>query len=127
MGWSFPSFMKKFKLLLVDNDKNERTIKQHQFDSVGICIDTAESVSVAKHMIMLHDYDYIISDIMMPIDTGLDLAEYIAERYPDLPVIFATAYPEFEKDCGKNVIGVVMKPYTPNDFFDMIQQKKRTA
>jgi two-component system, response regulator YesN len=113
--------MRNFKILLVDNDKNERIIKKLQFGNVGVCIDVVASVSEAKKEIMLHDYDYVITDIMMPIDTGLDLAEYICARYPDLPVVFATAYPEFEKARGKNVIGVIMKPYTPSQFFDIIR------
>lgn len=43
------------------------------------------------------DFDLIISDINMPLMDGFELLKNSKEKYPDIPVIMASAYTDNER------------------------------
>jgi len=54
--------------------------------------------------------DVVITDHAMPAMTGLQLARYLQERYPDLPVVLATGYAELPGDATSLGILRLAKP-----------------
>lgn len=63
--------------------------------------------------------DLLVSDVIMPLQNGGDLAATLRERSPDLPVLFFSGYP---KDiASKNLLGssntsFIQKPFSTRDF-----------
>jgi two-component system response regulator YesN len=69
-----------------------------QWGEYGIeIVGTARNGQVAEEMIEQLKPDIVISDIKMPVKTGLELAESCVEKYGRIPLfIFLTSYEEFE-------------------------------
>jgi CheY-like chemotaxis protein len=58
--------------------------------------------------------DLVLTDQAMPNMTGLQLAEFLSEEWPDLPVIIATGYAELPSGSGTD-IPRLNKPYMQAD------------
>ena len=57
--------------------------------------------------------DVILSDIMMPGGiTGMQLAEEVRNRWPEIPVLLATGYSEAAADAASRGLAIITKPYT---------------
>ena len=86
-----------------------------QWDKYGIeIVGTARNGQVAEEMIEQLRPDIVISDIKMPVKTGLELAEKCVEKYGRIPLfIFLTSYEEFEfvkKAMHLQVVDYLIKP-----------------
>lgn len=103
--------MKKYRILLVDNDPYELKSKKDQFFFAGYDIRTSKSASDAKLELMINDYDIVITDVMMPMINGYELQEYIRCKYPNIKVFTASA-----KTSGCDLL----KPYKPKDVFSLL-------
>src|SRR5260370_1607269 len=61
-----------------------------------ICLDTADSALEALKLIMVNDYDAIVSDIKMPGMDGLTLLTKIQELRPATPTLLITGHGEHD-------------------------------
>jgi len=100
-------FTKNTKILIVDNDPRELEIKKVQFNKAGYSVTIVDSARMAKRALMIADFDYIITDIMMPVETGLELKEYINIKYPETTVYTTSCHCDWAD---------LPKPYYPIDF-----------
>ena len=69
--------------------------------------------------------DVVISDIKMPKMTGIEMSEILLEKYPDMKVIFLTAYDEFEYARAAIRIGAsdyLLKPFDDGSLEGAIQR-----
>jgi PAS domain S-box-containing protein len=63
--------------------------------------------------------DVIITDYAMPGMTGIQFADQVKARWPDLPVILASGYAELPDDSGADIIRLP-KPYGRTDLIQAI-------
>ncbi len=56
-------------------------------------------------------YDLVLSDIVMPGMSGLDLARAIRGRWPRLPVLLATGYAEAALNGAAREFPILTKPF----------------
>ena len=49
----------------------------------------------ALEYIKSHNVDVVLTDIRMPVMSGIDLSRHLASDYPDLPFVFLTGYQDF--------------------------------
>lgn len=104
--------MDKLRTLVVDDEKNSRTILRNyigkycpQLQYVG----EASSIQEALDFVEKHPIDLVFLDIEMPFGTGFDLLE----RFPDrgFEVIMVTAYDQYAIDALNNHVAYyLMKP-----------------
>jgi PAS domain S-box-containing protein len=85
------------RILLVEDDAPVRASIKRQLDSLGYRVSEADSGDAA--LALLNDgafaCDLVLSDVVMPGKVnGIQLAETIAERRPDLRVILMSGYTE---------------------------------
>ncbi|MBM7564959.1 response regulator transcription factor [Paenibacillus sacheonensis] len=62
--------------------------------------------------------DVVITDIRMPVMDGITFAEELRVRYPAIPIVFLTAYHEFDyarKAIKLGVADFVTKPFLPEE------------
>ncbi|MCJ7680124.1 MAG: response regulator, partial [Candidatus Aminicenantes bacterium] len=81
-------------------------------------VDTALSGEEALQMSLKKKYDLIITDLMMPGISGMDLLEAIKIDQPDTAVIMVTGYPTIKtavQAVKKGAFDYVPKPFTPQD------------
>ena len=82
--------MKKI-ILVVDDEKNVcESINEIFMDDYTVL--SAMTVENARKIVTKQKIDLLILDYMLPDASGLEYLEEIKKQYPDLPVIFSTAY-----------------------------------
>ena len=73
------------KLLLVDDDAFLRDMYAHKFNESGYAVETADSAVAALTKIKKDQtYDLILTDMIMPGMTGVELIKEIRDKYPGM-------------------------------------------
>ncbi|MBE5823176.1 MAG: response regulator [Butyrivibrio sp.] len=116
------------KVLIVDDEKYVRMGIKSDTDwaligceVVGEACNGLEALEVAEK----ERPDLVVSDIRMPKMDGIELAEKLIEKYPNIKVIFLTAYNEFEYARQAVRIGVsdyLLKPFSDGELEGSIQR-----
>ncbi len=107
------SFSAKKKILIVDDEKPIRTVLMRFLEKAGYQCEEADSTAAAKELLAQEHFDLLISDLMMPGESGLNLINHAKENYPKTGRIMATAMGSQEvareiMDVG--VYGYIVKP-----------------
>ena len=79
------------------------------FKVTECCINGKNAVEKLKN----EDFDIVITDIKMPIMTGIELAGWIYQNKPDTKVIIVSGYSDFEyarKALEYKVFDYLLKP-----------------
>lgn len=115
--------LKELKILLVEDEESlARLLKEaigDSFHSFTIAKDGVEGMELFKKI----KPDIVITDIMMPHKTGLEMAKEIREVNANIPIIVLSAFSEKEKLFGAIDAGVskyFLKPYHAEDILEYI-------
>ena len=104
-------------LLLVDDDRRIRDLLSRFLAGEGYRVTTAMSAKAARSKLLGLHFDLLILDIMMPGETGFDLARSIRASSP-VPIIMLTARHEAEDRIEGLQIGAddyLAKPFEPRE------------
>ena len=111
---------KKYKLLIVDDESDLLDILSARLEMSGYTVFSAANGQQALDIVSNEKIDLVITDVQMPVVTGIQLLENI--RQIDSikpPVIFITGYSSItlEQAYDKGVQAVFYKPF---DFKDLL-------
>lgn len=84
------------KILVVDDEKSIRKTFEAFLTKEEFEVTSAENVELALKIIDETDLDLIITDIIMPKITGMELLKIIKDKKPDIPIIIMTGEPTVE-------------------------------
>jgi two-component system phosphate regulon response regulator OmpR len=104
-------------LLLVDDDRRIRDLLSRFLASEGYRVTTAMSAGDARAKLLGLHFDLLILDVMMPGETGFELARFIRTASA-VPIIMLTARDEAESRIEGLQIGAddyVGKPFEPRE------------
>ena len=93
-------------LLLVDDDRRIRDLLSRFLCGEGYRVTTALSASDARAKLLGLHFDLLILDVMMPGETGFDLARFIRTS-SSVPIIMLTARHEAESRIEGLQIGEI--------------------
>ncbi|THD72192.1 MAG: response regulator transcription factor [Bradyrhizobium sp.] len=117
-------------LLLVDDDRRIRDLLSRFLGGEGYRVTTAMSAKDARAKLLGLHFDLLILDVMMPGETGFDLARFIRAS-SSVPIIMLTARHEADSRIEGLQIGAddyVAKPFEPRELVLRIGNiLKRTA
>jgi len=126
----FPTSPRRFHaavyILLVENDGDARSLYGFMLANAGFQIMAVENGLEA--LIALQEYrpDLIITDVAMPVISGVDLIKIIKSRadYADLPVIAITAHGEKIRRLARSAGAdeAVDKPIRDDELRDLISR-----
>ena len=118
----------KYRLILVDDEQLELEwlckIIQESCLNLEI-VSVVNNAFQALEVISKEKIDILISDIKMPIMTGLELAKNVRKINPSLKIIFISGYQSFEyakQAISINVISYLLKPVVKNELIDVLQE-----
>ena len=104
-------------LLIVDDDRRIRDLLSRYLAGEGYRVTTAESAGEARAKLDGLSFDLLILDVMMPGETGFDLAQAIRAS-SHVPILMLTARDESESRIKGLEIGAddyVAKPFEPRE------------
>jgi PAS domain S-box-containing protein len=106
------------KILVVDDEKNIRKLLSFILEKDKHMVFTAANFAEAVHILKQSNFDVIISDILMPGLSGLDLLRKIQILAPETPVIMMTGYPTLEsatEAVREKAVDYITKPLTARE------------
>jgi two-component system phosphate regulon response regulator OmpR len=104
-------------LMLVDDDSRIRDLLSRFLSNEGFRVTTAKSAADARAKLSGLHFDLLILDVMMPGETGFDLARSIRTT-SSVPIIMLTARDESESRIEGLQLGAddyVAKPFEPRE------------
>jgi two-component system cell cycle response regulator len=108
------------KILVVDDDSFARTLcRQILEEEDGFEVVEAQSVDEGLEVISEGGVDLVISDLVMPDKTGIDMVEILRLEHPGLGVILITGHGTVESAVKAIKVGAVdyiRKPLNPAEF-----------
>ena len=116
-------------ILLVDDDRRIRDLLSRFLASEGYRVTTASSAGDARSKLLGLHFDLLILDVMMPGETGFDLARFIRTS-SSVPIVMLTARHEAEARIEGLQIGAddyVAKPFEPRELALRINNILRRA
>jgi CheY-like chemotaxis protein len=111
------------KILYVEDNPVVREITQELLSTEDRQVLALESAEEALAAFGTQRFDVLITDVSLPVMSGLDLARNILARSPNLPVIIASGYAlDFGAETwGRNVRSII-KPFDGSDIDGLISQ-----
>ncbi|MDE7192099.1 MAG: response regulator transcription factor [Clostridia bacterium] len=100
-------------ILVAEDDIKLNKLVRAVLENSGYRADMALNGQSAYEMFCEKHYDLIISDIMMPVADGYQLAENIRKINPNVPIMFMTAIDDFDAKKRGYALGIddyVVKP-----------------
>ncbi len=116
--------MKKFKILVVDDERIVRESLYHWFEEEGYDVETAEDALIALKKFDVGKYDLALLDMRMPGMSGLELLAKIKEIDSDCIVILITAFasvPSAIQALKQGAYDYVTKPVDPDELNHLVK------
>lgn len=105
-----------YKLLIVEDEPPVMRSIKRAFETVASgmwTVETAMNGKQAQELLEKESYDVVVTDIKMPIMTGIELAEWIYNNHLDTSVVILSGYSDFEytrKALAYKVFDYLLKP-----------------
>ncbi len=114
------------KILVVDDDPEllqyiTTTLIRGGMPAVG-AHSGDEAIKILRHK--SRDFRLLLTDIVMPRITGIDLAAMVADTDPGMPIVFMTGYKtDHLEQFGESLDGrdVLGKPFTPSELLAIVK------
>lgn len=89
------------RILIVDDEDNIRLLIKEELLDGGYEIVDANSAKKALQILSAdRNFDLVCTDIEMPDINGLELASDIRKKYPEMKIIFLTAYSHYKSEMA---------------------------
>ena len=91
----------------------------------GYDVDTVENGPEALNLVQRHDYDFVFTDLKMPIMDGVEVVAAVKHLRPDVDVIVITGYATIETAVETMKHGAaeyVQKPFTAEELADFVNK-----
>ena len=106
------------RILIVDDEPHVRKVISRSLTKLGYECAMADSGEEALDVLSEREFDLLISDIMMPGMSGLDLLQVVRQQFPDMAVIMVTAVDERAtaiRSLELGAYGYMIKPFDNNE------------
>ena len=115
------------RILFVDDEQPLAEIGKQMLERLGYKVDTRTSSIEALNLFKAdpHQFDLIITDIVMPNMTGDKLADKMMDIRPDIPIVLCTGYSEKFTRKHASEMGIdtfLMKPLVMRDLAGTVRQ-----
>ncbi len=112
-------------VLVVDDEKNFRSLLEDALSPEGYLVDTAENGEVGLSKARAKHYDLAIVDVMMPKKNGLEFLSEALIHQPDLIVIMMSAVNDVERIIDatkKGAFHFLIKPIDLDVLYSLLNQ-----
>ena len=106
------------KILVVDDEQYIRELLARYLDSEGYACRTAQDGEAALELLQTEKFHLVVTDIMMPGMSGMDLLNIIKSLYPDTATLMVTSVNDRETGVlaiETGAYGYIIKPFERNE------------
>ena len=104
------------RILVVDDEEQVRELAVHVLTRAGYSVLSVASAAQALEVVAAEPIELVVSDVVMPGLSGIDLLTELRERKPALPVVLMTGGSSEPERTAKAIelgaSAIVFKPYT---------------
>ena len=115
-----------YRILIVDDESVDLEWMEHRIRNSGKRLEVAAAVTsapAALNVVRREPIDIILSDIQMPIMSGIELVREVKEIDDHIRVMFVSGYKEFEyakQAVSFNAFGYLLKPVDNRELYDLL-------
>jgi two-component system, NtrC family, sensor kinase len=110
-------------VLLVEDHPDVSLVARDYLEQYGCKVIEANSAERAVETLNgRHDIDLVLSDIVMPGMSGLELGRLVREHHPEIPVILASGYSDKAAVATSEGFALIRKPYSPETLRQILTQ-----
>jgi ATP-dependent Lon protease len=125
--------MRKFRVLVVDDEEMARSNIRHVLSKLGHAVDTAVNGIEALSKMDAEEYDLVVTDLKMEKMSGVELLQSIKQSAPHTDIIMVTGYATVDSAVDaltKGAAYYLSKPFKIDELRSVVNQaleKKRCA
>ncbi len=118
-----PSSITKPSLLIVDDDPVilEIICEFLKRYLAGVDVDATDSPGTALQRALANQYSAVVTDLMMPGISGLELASKIHAMHPDTPIVFMSGMEQGLEECRPHAFACLRKPFDIGTFVETVR------
>jgi PAS domain S-box-containing protein len=114
-------------VMLVEDDPGIRTLVTRILKKTGYRVITAANGSEALSLVQedIGTFNLLITDVVMPLMGGRELAERLSDLYPGLKVMFMSGYTDdsiVQYSVLEEGTVFIQKPFTPDNFLRKVRE-----
>ena len=112
-------------ILVVDDDYVVCNFISTLLNKHGYSVIACESGKEALAKLQDNKIDAVLTDIIMPVVSGVEILEKIHNTNPEIPVILMTGYPDIDTAVDaikKGVFDFIVKPYKPEQLIHSLEK-----
>jgi PAS domain S-box-containing protein len=115
-------------VLLVEDNETVGSFAQHLLDELGQKVTWATGSADALRLLEEQPgrFDLVFTDVVMPGMDGIDLAQEVRRRWPDLEVVLTSGYSHVLAEEGSHGFELLQKPYTVDGLMGVLGHPHET-
>jgi DNA-binding NtrC family response regulator len=113
------------KILVVDDESTICDSVKKILSRKGFEVENTLNATDAIERMKKEKFDILITDLMMPEVSGMELIELVKKYYPEIDVLVITGYATIDSAVQATKLGALdylQKPFTPNELTDRVQK-----
>jgi DNA-binding NtrC family response regulator len=114
-------------VLVVEDEESTRKLCADVAESCGMKAVVASTVEEALRRLETHSVDIIVTDLILPPSSGLDLLKQVHEMYPQVAVLVLTQYGTIDSAVAATRMGAVDYVTKPFHIDDLRARLERVA
>jgi PAS domain S-box-containing protein len=104
------------RVLIVEDNADVRSFAVDLLRDLGFEAEIAPSAQTAMEMLSTGaEFDVIFSDVVMPGMSGIEFAQRVRERSPEMPIVLTSGYSHVLVEEGRHGFPLLHKPYSAED------------
>jgi two-component system NtrC family sensor kinase len=118
-----PKDIEPATVLLVEDHPDVSIVARDYLEQYGCKVVQANSAEGAVEALnRRQDIDLVLSDIVMPGMSGLELGRLVREHHPEIPVVLASGYSDKAAVATSEGFPLIRKPYSPETLRHILAQ-----
>lgn len=114
----------KIKILVIDDEEIVCSSCERLLSDEGYTAVTTRKAREGLELLKSDDFDIVITDLMMPDLTGMDILKHIGEHFPGIEVIMITGYSTIAnavESIKQGAFDYLPKPFSPDELLAVVQ------
>jgi CheY-like chemotaxis protein len=116
------------RVLVVEDNVEVGRFSTQLLQDLGYATTWAANANEALQLLSGRDgFDVVLSDVVMPGMSGVELGHEIRRRYPGLPVVLTSGYSHVLAEEGRHGFELIKKPYAAEELSRVLRRARRAA